>query len=146
VPSPHARRLIYASPLDPAADLAGALRDFSNLRGLRIVLWSEVPQSFQEFALILRRTLPRHAPHRISNHVPRSPFPSGNIAENHCRSKAHFVTIRLISSRHCRGSNPATNCVRFNDTATGVRGCCASPMSGPPVAEPASSAMNSPLA
>jgi hypothetical protein len=31
---------------------------------------AEIPQHFQKFALILRRTFPRHAPLRVSDHPP----------------------------------------------------------------------------
>jgi hypothetical protein len=53
VPSSHARTLIDASPLDPAADVAGTLCDFADRRSLRVISWPEVLQHFQEFALIL---------------------------------------------------------------------------------------------
>jgi hypothetical protein len=98
VPSPHARTLIDASPFDPASDLAGALRDLPDRRGLRVILWPEVPQSFQECTLILRRTFPRHAPHRVSDHIPQSPFPYWDIARNRCRNKAHARADLTIGS------------------------------------------------
>ena len=74
VPSPQTRKIVEAFPLDPAADLAGALRGFPDRGALRVVARAEIPQHFQKFALILRRTSPRHAPLRVSNHPPsRSP-------------------------------------------------------------------------
>ena len=74
VPSPQTRKTVEASPLDPAADLAGALRGLPDRRGLRVVSRPEISQRFQKFALILRRTFPRHALLRISDHPPsRSP-------------------------------------------------------------------------
>ena len=74
VPSPHTRKIVEAFPLDPAADLAGALRGLPDGRGLRVVSRAEIPQCLQKFALILRRTFPRPAPLRISDHPPsRSP-------------------------------------------------------------------------
>ena len=74
VPSPQTRKIVEAFPLDPAADLAGALRGLPDGRGLRVVSRAEIPQCLQKFALILRRTFPRPAPLRISDHPPsRSP-------------------------------------------------------------------------
>src|SRR5207244_3906558 len=69
---PQTRKVIEASPLDPAADLAGALRGFPDRGALRVVARAEIPQHFQKFALILRLTSPRHAPLRVSTH-PSSP-------------------------------------------------------------------------
>jgi hypothetical protein len=89
VPSSHARTLIDASPLDPAADVAGAFCDFADRRSLCVISWPEVPQYFQEFALILRRTFPQHAPHRIPDHIPQSPFPDRDIGRNRRGNKAH---------------------------------------------------------
>jgi hypothetical protein len=89
VPSPQTGKVIEASPLDPAANLAGALRAPSDRRSLGVVSWPEISKQFQKFALILRRTFPRHAPHRISDHIPQSPFPDRNIARNRCRNKAY---------------------------------------------------------
>jgi hypothetical protein len=95
VPSSHARTLIDASPLDPAADLTGTLRDFPDRRGLLVILWSEVPQCFQEFALILRRTFPRHAPHRIPDHIPNPRSPIGTSIEIVAEIRR---TLRLVST------------------------------------------------
>ncbi len=74
VPSFQTRKVIEASPLDPAADLAGALRGLPDRRGLRVVSRSETSQRLQKFALILRRTIPLHAPLRVSDHSP-APVP-----------------------------------------------------------------------
>ncbi len=59
MPSPQTRKVIEASPLDPAANLAGALRAPSDRRSLGVVSWPEISKQFQKFALILRRTFPR---------------------------------------------------------------------------------------
>ncbi len=74
VPSFQTRKVIETSPLDPAADLAGALRGLPDRGGLRVVSRPEMPQRLQKFPLIFRRTFPRHAPLRESDHPPsRSP-------------------------------------------------------------------------
>ena len=83
VPSPQTRKVIEASPLDPAADLAGALRGFPDRGALRVVARAEIPQHFQKFALILRRTSPRHAPLRVSDHPPLQ-FPDRGTLAKRC--------------------------------------------------------------
>ncbi len=53
VPSPQTRKFIEASPLNPAADLAGALRGLPDRRSLRVISGPEISQRRQKFALIL---------------------------------------------------------------------------------------------
>ncbi len=70
VPSSKTRKVIEASPLDPAADVAGALRGLPDRRGLRVVSRPEITQRLQKFALIRRRTFPQRVPLRVSDHAP----------------------------------------------------------------------------
>ena len=70
VPSPHVGRIIWRSPLDPAANLAGAFRGLAHRRSLSVVSRPQISQQFQKFALIVGWTLARHAPHRVSKHPP----------------------------------------------------------------------------
>src|SRR5438128_9105076 len=59
VPCPQARNVIEASPLDPAANFAGALRAPADRRSLCVVSWPEISKQFQKVALMFRRTFPR---------------------------------------------------------------------------------------
>ncbi len=90
VPSPQTRKVIEASPFDPAAT-AGALRAPSDRRSLGVVSRPEISQHFQKFALILRRTLPRHSPLCVSDHSP-TPVPRG--AEDRSKSSRNKARAR----------------------------------------------------
>jgi len=81
VPSPQTRKVIEASPLDPAANLAGALRAPSDRRSLGVVSWPEISKQFQKFALILRRTFPRPVPRGVYDHSPTPRSPRQRIAQ-----------------------------------------------------------------
>src|SRR5712692_7766818 len=96
----HARNLIKRSPLDPATDLAGALRRLSDRRRLCVVLRPEVAQCFQKFVLILRRTLPRHARLRAFDHFPRSHSPR-------CRRWLKIITEIRRHRRPVDDADPA---------------------------------------
>ena len=82
MPSPQTRKVIEASPLDPAANLAGALRTPSDRRSLGVVSWPEISKQFQKFALILRRTFPRLVPRGVYDHSPTPRSPRLRIAQN----------------------------------------------------------------
>jgi hypothetical protein len=82
VPSPQTRNVIEASPFDPAANLAGALRAPSDRRSLGVVSWPEISKQFQKFALILRRTFPRPVPRGVYDHSPTPRSPRQRIAQN----------------------------------------------------------------
>src|ERR1700680_2741863 len=79
VPSSGSRKIIETSPLDPAANLAGALRRFPDGCGLRVVSGPEIPECLQKFAWVLRRTFPQFAPLCISDHPPPALPESGNL-------------------------------------------------------------------
>jgi hypothetical protein len=120
VPSSHARTLIDASPLDPAADVAGALCDFADRRSLRVISWPEVPQYFQEFALILRRTFPRHAPHHIPDHILPIPVPGPGHRSKSSRNKARAMTREARARSLARLGNRNGRQHRFLGHAQGA--------------------------
>jgi hypothetical protein len=99
VPSPQTRKVIEASPLDPATNLAGALRAPPDRRSLCVVPWPEISKQFQKFALILRRTFPRLVPRRVSDHPPTPRSPS---AEDHSKSSRNKA--RVDTSKNAGGS------------------------------------------
>jgi hypothetical protein len=82
VPSPQTRKVIEASPFDPAANLAGAFCAPSDRRSLGVVSWPEISKQFQKFALILRRTFPRPVPRGVYDHSPTPRSPRQRIAQN----------------------------------------------------------------
>ena len=79
--STKTRKVIEASPFDPAANLAGALRAPSDRRSLGVVSWPEISKQFQKFALILRRTFPRPVPRGVYDHSPTPRSPRQRIAQ-----------------------------------------------------------------
>src|SRR6266516_780274 len=80
--STKTRKVIEASPFDPAANLAGALCAPSDRRSLGVVSWPEISKQFQKFALILRRTFPRPVPRGVYDHSPTPRSPRQRIAQN----------------------------------------------------------------
>src|SRR5262249_16659676 len=72
----NARKAIERFPLDPATNLAGALCALADGRSPCVVSRPEISKQFEKSALNLRRTCPRPAPDRVSDHPPLATFQS----------------------------------------------------------------------